>query len=1539
MNENELSENFKWNVIKSYFDKKGFIDHQITTFNDYINSGIQRVVKECDIIVNQKELKYTVNFGEVYIPTPKITEEDRKVRLLFPLEARTKDLNYDSPIFVDIKETIEIEGQEPEINLHERIKIGRTPIMLRSEKCNLSNSTKNDRIKNGECEWDNGGYFIIKGKERVLVGQLRGIYNQPLVLCQKSGEKYKYICDVRSMSEETGHSVLLQVKIGNDDRNIVFSLPYIKEIIPVGIVFKALGFLENEEIADIIGDNENKDIQRYIKYIIRDSYFIKTQEDALKHIGQFSMHVIKEDKRKDYALQVVENELLPHMGITSTIKEKAYFLGHMVNKLLKTNLGLRSEDDRDNYSNKRVEMAGVLCCELFRTLFKRFTKNIETQLERKKQRPDVLSIISRNTSITLGLKHAFCFPAGTLITMSNGLSLPIERLADNSNEHEKVYGWNGNGLIITKHGGLMNQGMKETIKLTLEDGRTVICTPDHKILVLKEDKTTEWVEALKIPIDSRIVCGIEYPEDTYIDEDLDSKWDLKINDKIFTLKNQNERNKTLAFMRILGYIICDGHIPDIKNNQAAIYFGNMIDVNSFIEDYKLVTEIDETPKIKDVKTENWGSNYLINLSNEFTNLLRSIEGVLKGKKVTQERQIPLFILEDDCPKSVIREFLGGMFGADGHSLKLDIREKRRTCVYGVKFSWTTEEKNLIILKDLFENICKLLKKLGVKDAYVSGPLPPSSGPADRFYYLINIPSNTTFTKFIGFRYCIHKSYKSCILSSYLRMCEEIKRQHDYIIKEVDILKENDKKMTFKKALEIVRKKLIQEEYILNEYYSLSSERDVSKRREKGRSKTLELLEEKYDVIDVVDFIKNTGFSYIFNKEYVIKRDSDNIPIFSLKLKDIRNYKKQIVYDITNVNICHSFLADGIVSSNSVGSWGVQKNNYIRTGVSQVLSRMTFSATLSHLRRIIIPIGKEGKNTKLRQTHSSQIMYICPNECFDPNTPILLWDGSIKLAKDIIVGDLLIDDNGNPTRVRSTCSGMTTMYEIKQEKLGYTNYTVTDNHILTLKIRNQNYLFDDNNCYAVYFLNKITFNYETRYFNNKNEAIEYLNLLKKEDNIIDIKIEDYLKLSSFLKNCLEGFKVNDVNWKKNSTCIDSYKYGLNELNESSCNIKKEYLINDRDTRLKLLKGIIENFGFEKNVYKIYILNPKNIKKDIIFLVNSLGYHYEEYYKNIIIYGINKEEIDKYDIKINYIKNKINSSIEVVKKGIEQFVGWQLEGNGRFLLSDFTTVHNTPEGQSIGIVLNLALSTTVTRRIPTVVVKEIIENCENFIFLNEYKGKNNQPKIFLNGILLGVTETLEEFIKELKFYRKNGLLDKDISFTYNKVDNEIKIFSDEGRFIRPIFTLNDEGKLYIDEKVDSPDWDELLEKQYVQYIDNSEIENSVVAMNEKDLVKYKNDFCEICPAMMMGVVSSLIPFPEHNPSARNIFQSNMGKQSIGMPALSYQVRSDTILHVLDYPQKGIVNTIQSELMGLNDMPYGINAIVAVMPFEGWILPLLC
>ena len=247
-----LSEKYKWGILENYFKEHGFVRHQIDSFNDYIQTGIGRAVAESDIVIIQKDLKYKVSFDQVYIPNPSIIEEDRKVRPLYPFEARQRDLSYDSPIFVDIKEELDIEGQEPEINYHKRILIGRTPIMLRSNACNLENLTHDERIKKCECDWDQGGYFIIKGKERVLVAQLRGIYNQPMVIKQKSGDKYKYICEIRSMSEETGHSVLLQAKICVDGRTLVFSLPYIKEVIHAGILFKALGIMDENEITNII---------------------------------------------------------------------------------------------------------------------------------------------------------------------------------------------------------------------------------------------------------------------------------------------------------------------------------------------------------------------------------------------------------------------------------------------------------------------------------------------------------------------------------------------------------------------------------------------------------------------------------------------------------------------------------------------------------------------------------------------------------------------------------------------------------------------------------------------------------------------------------------------------------------------------------------------------------------------------------------------------------------------------------------------------------------------------------------------------------------------------------------------------------------------------------------------------------------------------------------------------------------------------------------------------------------------------------------
>ena len=768
-----ISEQDTWTILDDYFKKNGLVSHQVESYDHFLNVGIPSILRdEPPITIQKGNNKYTLSFSDVYIPLPTLIEEDREIRGFNPAEARLRDLTYESPVYVTVTETIENEGEAPEVNQYNRIVLCRIPVMLRSSKCYLTNMTPEERIQAGECPYDEGGYFIIKGKERVIIPQIRGAYNIPLVYLQKTGDRFKYICEIRSMSEETGHSVLIQAMVGSDDRTLLFSLPYVKEYIPMGIVFKAMGIVDEQEIINYIGlFTENA--KKYLKLILRDSYVVEqedgfemfksqciknnpdntpsdddiqeswdemeledqaewkklaTQKAALEYIGTHSLHVIKEEERFDYAYQVVHSDLFPHIGVTASIKEKAYFLGYIINKLISTHIGNRKDDDRDNMMNKRVESTGILCQELFRQLFKKYTETILNMIDNKKQSPNAISIISKLTIITNGIKHCF----------------------------------------------------------------------------------------------------------------------------------------------------------------------------------------------------------------------------------------------------------------------------------------------------------------------------------------------------------------------------------------------------------------------------------------------------------------------------------------------------------------------------STGKWGVPKNNYIRMGVSQVLSRLSYGGGLSHLRRLSIPVGKESKNSKIRQINPSQLMYI-------------------------------------------------------------------------------------------------------------------------------------------------------------------------------------------------------------------------------------------------------------------------------------------------------SLHETPEGHAVGIVLNLSLSARITNKFSKILVKEVIQRCENIILINDCEGRNDKTKVFLNGMLVGMTEDPYSLMDEVMAFRKAKLLNYDVSVSYDEVDEEVNIFSDEGRLIRPVFTVDGEQLRIQPEDVNSG-WDSLVERDLVRYVDVSEINNAVVAFYPSELTKYRNDYCEINPCLMFAVMDATIPFAEHAPAPRNCYSASQCKQSMSMYCLAYQSRTYTHAHVLSYPQKPLVNTQLGAYMGFNDMPAGINVIVAIACYSG-------
>lgn len=403
-----LTEDDHISVMASYFAEKGPAFHQFDSYQHLVDKMLQEIIDETpSIYIKTKTTQYKATFGQVYLERACFTDENRVTKFIYPQEARLRDLTYESPVFVDIIEEFW------ELNEHEQFEkvntidnrknlLMKIPVMVRSSLCNLHRLSMDECIQKGECSNDPGGYFIINGKERVLVCQERLNYNQVYVF-GGNDEKIPYVAEIRSMSRETGHSVLVQAKMNHEGKNICFSLPYMSKDIAAGAVFKALN-MDSSDILRFIQPS-TKEEAVFVERLIRESIQYTNKKKAIQYISKASLHKVEDDEERciTYTEQVIENELFPHMGI-STPTEKCIILGDMLNKLFRVFLKTRLEDDRDNVSLKRIEGPGVLIGDLFRMSMKRYCDNLKKYLEK---RQDIITAMNRTNSITAVLKHTF----------------------------------------------------------------------------------------------------------------------------------------------------------------------------------------------------------------------------------------------------------------------------------------------------------------------------------------------------------------------------------------------------------------------------------------------------------------------------------------------------------------------------------------------------------------------------------------------------------------------------------------------------------------------------------------------------------------------------------------------------------------------------------------------------------------------------------------------------------------------------------------------------------------------------------------------------------------------------------------------------------------------------------------------------------------------------------------------------------------------------------------------------------------------------
>ena len=757
-------------------------------------------------------------------------------------------------------------------------------------------------------------------------------------------------------------------------------------------------------------------------------------------------------------------------------------------------------------------------------------------------------------------------------------------------------------------------------------------------------------------------------------------------------------------------------------------------------------------------------------------------------------------------------------------------------------------------------------------------------------------------------------------------------------------------------------------------------------------------------IDLTGSLLNNLFRNYFNK--LVKDMEKQIlrEINTGSWKSTDDYEN--IINLTNIYkiIKSNTIENGLKRALGTGDFGIKHTNSNKVGVAQVLNRLTYVSSLSHARRISTPTDKSGKLIPPRKLHNSSWGYLCPAECFDPETQILMWDGTFKFAKNIVIGDVLVDDLGNPTTVRTTCSGMKNMYDIIPDKQNFMKHRVTDNHILTLKIRGHKSIRNSDRKDRKYTHNVKYFDreevvFKEKYFNSLKEAEEFVNSFH-DDDTIDITIEKYLKLNKNTKDNLVLFKIEGIHWTKKDVEMDPYLLGMwlgdglstgcgfalnyktdnetlaywekwalengavitkgkrynfsvvskknKEAQESGlCNrveeaplkkylrkynllnnkhIPNEYLTNDRETRLKVLAGLIDTDGSVRaKGHEIRICQgPANyqIIEDAYTLAMSLGFSCgvkegvsqwtnEEWkdeksgdkknstYKELTITGDKIYEIPTLlpRKKLIPIENKTHlircksfmcSKFCLEEVGIGPYVGWQLhDKRGRFCLKDGLASHNTPEGQSVGIVKNLSYMTHISIYSDSKPLYEYI--MPEIMPMNELQTSSHnmydKVKVFINGSWVGLTDNPEELYFMLKDKKYKGIINIYTSIIFDYKLKEIRVCNDAGRLSRPLLRVKNRNILLtkdIVNKIKNSDltWDNMLtssilEESILEYIDPEEQSWSMIATNPKDLFNpenkiYRYTHCEIHPSTIFGVLGSCIPFPEHNQSPRNTYQ---------------------------------------------------------------------
>lgn len=406
----------KYELLPAFLRTRGLVKQHIDSFNWLVESELQKIVnaKNNKLIKCDADPSFFIRYLDIRVHVPSVPEEHSGNRLTTPQECRLRDLTYAAPIYVDLEFP-----RSGVMEVKRDVQIGRMPIMLRSEKCVLAHKNETEKMRCGECPLDPGGYFVVKGAEKVLLIQEQLSKNRILIDRETSGTP------MASVTSST-HDRKSKTNVVTRKDCLYLKHNTFADEIPAVIALRAMGVESDQEAVQLIGPEAS--VESMLAPSVRECarQGVYTQHEALEYIGSRvrsaasaraaafggnrGMKKSKDEEARDVLAMVV----LAHVPVPNyDFTQKRAYLAVMMRRLLAAMADPSHVDDRDYYGNKRLELAGGLLALLFEDLFKRMNSDLKRQAEAalSKQTKSNSSSLDptrwiRQDTLTHGLEHA-----------------------------------------------------------------------------------------------------------------------------------------------------------------------------------------------------------------------------------------------------------------------------------------------------------------------------------------------------------------------------------------------------------------------------------------------------------------------------------------------------------------------------------------------------------------------------------------------------------------------------------------------------------------------------------------------------------------------------------------------------------------------------------------------------------------------------------------------------------------------------------------------------------------------------------------------------------------------------------------------------------------------------------------------------------------------------------------------------------------------------------------------------------------------------